>query len=87
MGVEDPLSPEGADSSMPEPLATSSQASQDVATPDDIPITVAISHSPSPPPASKTLTAANVLSSPWSGTHPRADPDTLSEGYFDSKGK
>ena len=41
--------------------------------------TVPISHLPSPPPASKTLTVASVPSTPQSGTCPRADPGTLSE--------
>ena len=79
MGVEDPLSPEGPDSAMPKPLATSSQVSQHMAMSEDIPTTVPISHSPSPPPASKTLTVASVPSTPWSGPHPRADPGALSE--------
>ena len=79
MGVEDPLGPEGADSSAPKPLATSSQASQHMAMPDDIPTIVPISHSQSLPPAPKTPTVASIPSTPWSGTHPRADPGALSE--------
>ena len=49
MGVEDPLGPEGADSSMPKLLATSLQALQCTAMPNDIPTTVPISHPTSPP--------------------------------------
>ena len=78
-GIEDLLSLEQADSDAPKLMATSSQVSQHVATPNDILATIPISHSPSPPPASKTLTAANILSAPQSQTHPRADPNTLSE--------
>ena len=79
--VEDPLCPEGADSSVYKLLATSTQALQHMAMPmpNDIPTTVPISHSLSPPPASKTLTAASVPSIPQSGIHPRADPGALSE--------
>ena len=62
--VEDPLSPEGADSAMSEPLATSSQVSQCMATPKDIPTTVPISHSPHPPPVVKTPTATSIPSTP-----------------------
>ena len=77
--VEDPLGLEGADSSAAELLPTSSQALQHMAMPDDIPTTVLISHSPFPPPASKTLTVASIPSTPQSGTHPRADQGTLSK--------
>ena len=79
MGVEDLLSQKGADLSAAKPLATSSQGLQCVAMPDDIPSTFPISHSPSPPHAPKTLIAASTPSTPQSGTHPRADPGTLSE--------
>ena len=64
---------------MPEPLATSSQASQCAAMPDDIPTTVLISHSPSLPPVLKTLTVASITSTPQPGTYLRADPGALSE--------
>ena len=74
-----PLGLEGADSPTPKPLATSSQALQDMTMPEDILITVPISHSPSLPPVSETLILASVPSAPQSGTHPRAGPDTLSE--------
>ena len=50
-----------------------------MATPNDTHISVPISTSPSPPPAPKCLTTASVASTPWSETHPRADPDVLSE--------
>ena len=79
MGAEDPLGLERADLATPKPLATSSWVLQHMAMPEDIPTTVPISHSPSPTPASQTLTAASIPSTPWSGTHPRAGPGILSE--------
>ena len=77
--VEDPLGPGGADSATPKLMATSSQALQCATTSDDILTTIPISHSPFPPPTSKTPTVASIPSTPWSEDHPRADPGALSE--------
>ena len=63
-----------------------SQALQHVALPNDIPTSVPISHSPSPPLAPKTQTVASIPSTPWSGTCLRADPG-ICRRYFDCKGK
>ena len=60
-------------------MATSLQVLQWAAMPDDPLNTVPISHSPSPPPASKTLTVASIPSTPQSEAHLRADPGALLE--------
>ena len=60
-------------------MSTSSQVLQCVATPNSVLTTIPISHSPSLPPASKTLTVASVPSALQSEAHPRADPGTLPE--------
>ena len=56
----DPLGLEGADLAIPHLMATSSQASSHVATPENIPSIIQISHSPSPPAVQKTLEVASI---------------------------
>ena len=78
-GVEDPLELEGADSAMPEPMATSLQVLQCTTIPDNIHISVPISYSLSLPPVSISPTGTSIASTPQSETHPRADLGTQSE--------
>ena len=60
-------------------MTTPSQVLQCIATPDDIHVSVLISHLPSLPLVSKSLIVASVASTPQSETQPRADQGTLSE--------
>ena len=60
--AEDPLSLEGTGLAIPDLMATSSQTSPAKVTPQHIPSTIQVSHSPSPHPMSKTLDVAQYLS-------------------------
>ena len=78
MGVEVPLGLKGTDSAMPKPLITSSQVSQCAAMPKDI-LTTSNQSLTIPTSCIKISDCSQCSPTPWSGTHPRADPGTLSE--------
>ena len=58
-----------------------------MAMPNDIHISVPISHLSSPPPVLKSLTVASIISTPQSETHPRADLGALSEEVLQKQGE
>ena len=64
--AEDPLSLEGMDSAIPDPMPISLQASLGEVMLEHIPSTVQVSHLPSPCAVSKTLDAASIPPSPQS---------------------
>ena len=85
--TEDPLSPEGMELPVPDPMATSSQASLGEVMSEHIPSTVEVSHSPSPPAVSKTLDVASISPSPQSWAPPGLIQLTWPMRCFDCQGR
>ena len=77
--AEDPLRLEGMDSAIPGPMATSTQASPQVAMSGNIPSVVPVSHSPSPPTVLKTPEVAGISSIPQTQVPPVVSPANLTE--------
>ena len=84
--AEDLLSLEGTELAIPDPMATSSQASPGEVTLEHTPNIVQVSHCPSPPTVSKTPDAASISPSPVSSP-PGPIPPACPMRYFDCKGR
>ena len=85
--AEDPLGLEGTHLAIPDPMATSSQASPHAVTPENIPSIVHISHSPSPPTMPKTLEATNISPTPQSQAPPGPIQPTCQMRCLGCKGR